>query len=210
MQLGVEHVDILRAGVADMFGKQDRDNREAFASKFCQDIRLTGCESTSTSLRRPALGRIADKRLAIEVAALRQSLWRWPGNILGTDFLEDGRPPKEKAADVVRWIDTDIMICDPLTKAMSSEKLYAALDTNCWDLKQQLEAIYEGGCEEVLEQANTDIETEMIEAHAKAAPRVYVETDARELVQNTDFSRGKLRPRAKEMIRPSTARESSG
>ena len=147
------------------------------------------------------------------------------------------------------------MICAPLTKAISLEKLYAALDTNFWDPKQPIEsqlkkpakhnqirkttnepngdvagelqdrvsedrhintdveeheAIYEGDCEEVPEQANNDTETGMIEAHAKAAPRVYVETDSRNLLQNTDFSRGKLRPRAKEMLRFSTARESSG
>ena len=50
----------------------------------------------------------------------------------------------------------------------------------------------------------------MIEAHAKAAPRVNVEMDARKLLQNIDFSRGKLRPRAKNMLRFSIARESNG
>ena len=69
MQLGVEHADILRAGIADMYGKLDRDNWAASASKFCQNIWITDCKSTSTSLLRPVLGRIADKRLAIEVAA---------------------------------------------------------------------------------------------------------------------------------------------
>ena len=59
---------------------------------------------------------------------------------LGDYFLEDARPPEGAAADVVRWIDTDIMICDPMTKAMSSKKLYAALDANFWDLKQPIEA----------------------------------------------------------------------
>ena len=86
------------------------------------------------------MSKITDRRLGIEVAALRQSLWRKPGEELGV-CLEDERPSREKAADVVQWIDTDIMIVDPLTKAMSSEKLYEALDNNFWDLKQPIESI---------------------------------------------------------------------
>ena len=86
------------------------------------------------------MSKITDRRLGIEVAALRQSLWRKPGEELGA-CLEDERPSREEAADVVQWIDTDIMIVDPLTKAMSSEKLYEALDTNFWNLKQPIESI---------------------------------------------------------------------
>ena len=86
------------------------------------------------------MSRITDRRLGIEVAALRQSLWRKPGEELGA-CLEDERPSRDEAADVVQWIDTDIMIVDPLTKAMSSEKLYEALDSNFWDLKQPIESI---------------------------------------------------------------------
>ena len=66
------------------------------------------------------MSKITDRRLGIEVAALRQSLWRKPGEELGA-CLEDERPSRDEAADVVQWIDTDIMIVDPLTKAMSSE-----------------------------------------------------------------------------------------
>ena len=67
------------------------------------------------------MGNITDRRLAIEVAALRQSLWRRPGQPLGDDTVEDERPPEDQAADVIRWIDTDIMLVDPLSKAMSAE-----------------------------------------------------------------------------------------
>ncbi|MDA8584112.1 hypothetical protein N9L68_07745, partial [bacterium] len=38
MKLGVEHVDILRAGNADMIEELDRSNWEASASKFCHDL----------------------------------------------------------------------------------------------------------------------------------------------------------------------------
>ena len=86
------------------------------------------------------MGKVTDRRLAIEVAALRQSLWRWPGQELGDDNVEDERPPEGQAADVVRWVDTDVMLVDPMTKAMSSEKLYAALDSNSWSLEQPIES----------------------------------------------------------------------
>ena len=126
VHLGVEHVDVLRAAIADMFGHLDRADWERSASAFCQNVWLTDCNSTSTSLLRPVMGNITDRRLAIEVAALRQSLWRRPGQPLEDDSVEDERPPEDQAADVIRWIDTDIMLVDPLTKAMSAEKLYAS------------------------------------------------------------------------------------
>ena len=124
-----------------MFGKLDRKNWETSASNHCQNLWLTDCNSTSTYFLRLALGRITDRRLAIGVAALRQSLWRWPGHPLGDDTIEDERPPEDKAADVVPWIDTDIMLVDLMTRAMSSEKLYAALDSNYWSLKQPIESV---------------------------------------------------------------------
>ena len=43
--------------------------------------------------------------------------------------------------DSVRWIDTDIMLADPLTKTMSASKLEEALRTNRWDLMQPIESL---------------------------------------------------------------------
>ena len=93
--------------------------------------------------------------------------------------MEDERPSREEAADVVWWIDTDIMIVDPLTKAMSSEKLYEALDNNFWDLKQPIESIEKKrlkqrqrrktplDCPETGDEEDK-AEQEMIEAHDEA------------------------------------------
>ena len=47
----------------------------------------------------------------------------------------------EEATDLVRWIDTDVMIADPLTKAMEPVKLIEMLDTNVWDITQPIEAV---------------------------------------------------------------------
>ena len=50
------------------------------------------------------------------------------------DVLED-------ATDIVRWINTDVMIADPLTKTMEPVKLVEMLDTNVLDITQPIEAV---------------------------------------------------------------------
>ena len=40
---------------------------------------------------------------------------------------------------IVRWIDTDVMIADPLTKVM--EQVVEALKTNTFDMEQPLESV---------------------------------------------------------------------
>ena len=42
--------------------------------------------------------------------------------------------------DVCRWVDTDCMLADALTKQMSTEKLVPAIDTNTWSLEQPIES----------------------------------------------------------------------
>ena len=42
---------------------------------------------------------------------------------------------------MIKWIDTDCMLCDPLAKAMSAQKMCIALDTNTWDIRQPVESI---------------------------------------------------------------------
>ena len=60
---------------------------------------------------------------------------------MGDPRLSDNRPSDEEATDKVRWIDTDVMIADPLTKIMSAEKLNEAMDSNTWDFEQPIESI---------------------------------------------------------------------
>ena len=43
--------------------------------------------------------------------------------------------------DKCRWIDTDVMLADPLTKVMEPWKLDEALNTNYWSLKQPINSI---------------------------------------------------------------------
>ena len=122
--------------VADLYGKLDQQKREASAAPFCQHCWFTYCASTVAALERPVMSKMADKRRGIEVAALRQSLWRAPGEEFGDPAVVDARPSPEVATDYVRWVDTDIMIADPLTKVMDPEKLIVAMQSNFWDLRQ--------------------------------------------------------------------------
>ena len=82
---------------------------------------------------------MSDKRLSIEIASLRQNLWREPGEVVGMPALKDEVP--EDATDLVRWIDTDVMVADPLTKTMEPVKLVEMLDTNAWNIAQPIEAV---------------------------------------------------------------------
>ena len=82
---------------------------------------------------------MSDKRLDIEVASLRQSLWRIPGEVVWLSGLDEKQP--EETTDSIRWIDTDIMLAYPLTKSMTSEMLTEALRTNKWDFAQPIESL---------------------------------------------------------------------
>jgi hypothetical protein len=108
-----------------------------------QQIWFTDCKSLQESLTRDVLAKISDKRLGIELASMRQNLWR-DTTELATDgpiTIRDDRPPDDRCTDLVRWIDTDVMLCDPLIKSMDPCKLLSALDSNYWDLRQPTEAI---------------------------------------------------------------------
>ena len=139
LQAGVEAGDILRAALADLRGELDMKDWQSSSTMSIRQIWLTDCRSVDQALSRPVLAKITDERLAIEISALRQSLWRRPGGQLADPLYEDARPTE--TTDRVQWIDTDVMIADPLTKVMDPIKLQTALDTNEWSLVQPLESL---------------------------------------------------------------------
>ena len=115
LQAGVEDGDVLRAAVADLFGALDLKRWEASAAKFMRQIWFTDCKSLEETLKNPKCSKHSDKRLSIEIASLRQDLWRKKGEKAGDPYEEDYRPSDEFLTDAVRWIDTDVMVADPLT-----------------------------------------------------------------------------------------------
>jgi len=53
--------------------------------------------------------------------------------------MDDEKPTN--VTDVVYWVDTDVMLADPLTKKMDAKKMWDALDSNFWDMKQPIESL---------------------------------------------------------------------
>ena len=58
---------------------------------------------------------------------------------VGDPWLDDEMP--ELVTDYVRWVDTDVMIADPMTKVMEPDKLQEALDSNYWNFEQPIESV---------------------------------------------------------------------
>ena len=139
LQACVENGDRIRAAIADLRGELDPKDWEATAARTMKQIWLTDCMSVYQSLTRSTMAKMSDKRLSIEIASLRQSLWRKPGEAQGDDRTMDDVP--KDTTDKCRWIDTDIMLADPLTKVMEPWKLDEALETNYWSLKQPIDSI---------------------------------------------------------------------
>ncbi|CAE7418365.1 GIP [Symbiodinium sp. CCMP2592] len=141
LQAGVEDGDVIRAAVADLFGVLDLKRWEASAAKFMKQIWFTDCKSLEETLMNPKCSKHSDKRLSIEIASLRQDLWRKKGEKAGDPYEEDYRPSDESLTDTVRWIDTDVMVADPLTKVMEPTKLVHVMETNELDVKQPIDSI---------------------------------------------------------------------
>ena len=78
IQYAVEAGDIIGAGIADMHGMLDHMNWEASVAAFMHAVWFTDCESARAAFMRLVQGKISDKRLGIEVASSRRSLWRIP------------------------------------------------------------------------------------------------------------------------------------
>ena len=62
------------------------------------------------------------------------------------------------------------MLVDPMAQAMSSEKLYAALDSNVWNLEQPIESFMKKRAKQAQRRKTPmdEIEHEVIEAHKEA------------------------------------------
>ena len=73
---------------------------------------VTDCYSLLSHLLNPATGTVGDKRLAINLCALRQELWRSKGEFVG-DPLGRDKPPEDPSTCIV-WTSTDKMLADGL------------------------------------------------------------------------------------------------
>ena len=69
--------------------------------------------------------------------------------------------PKE-TTDKCRWIDTDVMLADPLTKVMEPWKLDEALESNYWSLKQPIDSIMKKRAKQIQRRKTKDEKLEAI------------------------------------------------
>ena len=94
---------------------------------------MTDCDSLFEHLMSQRLNSIENKRLAIDLMALRQQIWERSG--------ERTLEIDHSCGDYPRWIDTSVMLADPLTKAMSCERLAHTMATGHFDLRPTAESL---------------------------------------------------------------------
>ena len=75
----------------DCKGLLDRSDWETSAASVIPSVWFTDCRSAHDALNRP-IQKGVDKRLGIELAALRQSLWRYYGRSALQARLQDEPP----------------------------------------------------------------------------------------------------------------------
>ena len=62
------------------------------------------------------IAKTVDKRLGMELASLGQFLWRKPGE--GSAYVKLLEERCADPTDIIRWIDTTVMVADCLAKLM--------------------------------------------------------------------------------------------
>ena len=123
----------IRAAIVDMKGQLDIRNWEESASQSMGHCWMTDCDSLYEHLMSQRFNAIENKRLAIDLKALRQFIWERSGErTLEVDC---------SCGDYPRWIDTSVMLADPLTKAMKSDRLQQTLKTGVFDLRPTAESL---------------------------------------------------------------------
>ena len=123
----------LRAAIVDMKGKLDMRNWEESAASNMGHIWMTDCDSLYEHLMSAKFNSIENKRLGIDLMALRQQVWERMGE---RTFEVD-----TSSGDYPRWIDTSVMLADPLTKAMTPDRLINTMMTGVFDMRATAESL---------------------------------------------------------------------
>ena len=130
---GTEAGARIRAAIVDMMGKLDMRHWEQSAAQTMGHVWLTDCDSLYEHLMSQRLNTIENKRLAIDLMALRQQIWERDG--------ERTLEIDHSCGDYPRWIDTSVMLADPLTKAMLPERLVETLRSGLYSMKPTSESL---------------------------------------------------------------------
>ncbi|CAE7909825.1 unnamed protein product, partial [Symbiodinium microadriaticum] len=114
LQSAQESGDRIRAALAEVYGFGSRGpDWEQLAKTKVPHVCLTDCRSLADHLNTEAPARVQDKRLQIELSALRQSIFTEDGSRTFEIYLEGG--------DRVDWIDTSTQAADSFTKSMKPD-----------------------------------------------------------------------------------------
>ena len=124
----------LRAALADAHGVFLRTDWEYHTARFMRNVWMIDCNSLNDHLRNATFTKCSDKRLSIDLAALRQMIWLTPDEELREDIGPD-------QPDMVRWIDTSCTVADCLTKRMRSDRLSECLRSSWLDLNPTDESV---------------------------------------------------------------------
>ena len=112
LQHANEHGDRIRASVLELLGQfPARGEGEDVARRSLLHVQYTDCRSLSDHLLSSVPKQVEDKRLAIELAGLRQMLWE------GDELSHQAFAP---FGDILRWIPTHLQLADCLTKSMET------------------------------------------------------------------------------------------
>ena len=130
---GTEAGTRIRAAMVDMKGKLDMRNWEESSANEMGHCWMTDCDSLFEHLMSQRLNSIENKRLAIDLMALRQQVWERSGE--RTSEID------HSCGDYPRWIDTSVMLADPLTKAMSCDRLSSTMKTGLFDMRPTAESL---------------------------------------------------------------------
>ena len=130
LQAGQESGDKLRGCLAELMGQLDSMKTWLDVSRSCIPhlMLISDCRSLTDHLANEVLGKVADKRLAIELQSIHESLW------------EDGRKTWDKyygGGDMVTWIATGTMVSDALTKSMKPDLIIRVLQECVYRVQKQ-------------------------------------------------------------------------
>ena len=122
-----------RAVIVDMRGQLNTRQWEGTASSAMGHVWFTDFESPFAHLISPKNKQVDDKRLAIDLSALKQLIWD-----NRDDCDEEVHGPK---GDNLRWVDKSAMLSDRITKTMTFCRLNETLSTSSFDMRPTEESL---------------------------------------------------------------------
>jgi hypothetical protein len=119
---GVEDAIRWRAAIAAMTQDLRIREWEADFAKAMRVLLISHCQSLVSHLHNPNFVLPTNKRVSVDLAAMRQLIWREPDAEIG--HVKDKLSVTDSMQ--VKWMDTSRMIVDPLTKDMDPAEIVGA------------------------------------------------------------------------------------